>query len=185
VANSTSTLWASAPKIAKTAALFVPLLVFGATESQALGTKAERAACTPDAVRLCSQHFPNVGRVVSCMRSNRANLSEACRAAMEQHDSSGRHADAGDEPATRSVRGHRHHRHEAADAEPGMPRLRRHRGGASMASMGQFMGMVQPYMGMVQPYMGMIEPYMGMITPYIGNTGNLGGLGGFGGFSGN
>jgi hypothetical protein len=188
VANCESRLWASsAAKIAQTVALFFPLLVLGTTESLALGTRAERAACTPDAVRLCSQHFPNVGRVTSCMRSNRASLSEACRSAMDQHDSSGRHhvADAGDGQATRSVRGHRHHRYEAAESETGLPRLRRHRGGFSMASMGQFMSMAQPYMGMMQPYMGMVEPYMGMITPYMGNLGGLGGFGGLGGLGGN
>jgi hypothetical protein len=185
--------WHAVPTIIRAAALFIPLLVLGSTESLALGTKAERAACTPDAVRLCSQHFPNVGRVASCMRSNRANLSEACRTAMDRHESSGRQnvADAGERRVARSIRGHgddgadvgaatrRSHRYEVADSEPRMPRLRRHRGGFSMASMGQFMGMVQPYMGMIQPYMGMIEPYMGTITPYMSN------LGGFGGFGGN
>jgi hypothetical protein len=160
------------PKLAKAAALFVPLLVLGSTESFALGTKAERAACTPDAVRLCSQHFPNVGRVVSCMRSNRANLSEACRAAMDRHESAGQNvADRGE----RTTSHRRGHRYDVADAQMRMPR-HRHRGGFSMASMGQFMGMIQPYMGMIQPY---IEPYMGTIAPYMGSLGGLGGLGGF------
>jgi hypothetical protein len=133
------------------------------------------------------------------MRSNRANLSEACRTAMDRHESSGRQtvADGGDRRATRSMRGHRGdaadigastrrgHRYEVADSEPSMPRPRRHRGGFSMAGMGQLMGMVQPYMGMIQPYMGMIEPYMGSITPYMSNLGGLGGGGGLGGFGGN
>lgn len=180
------------PKFAKVVVLFVPLLVLGSTESFAQGTRAERAACTPDAVRLCSQHFPNVGRVASCMRSNRAGLSEACRAAMDRHDESGQQnvADSGDRRTARSVRSHRRdvaedgtrtrksHRYEVGDSEPAMPRVRRHRGGFSMANMGQFMGMVQPYMGMIQP---MIEPYMGTITPYMSNLGGLGGLGGMGG----
>ncbi|HLN08479.1 MAG TPA: hypothetical protein VK281_05920 [Xanthobacteraceae bacterium] len=175
-------LWRAVPTVARAAALFVPLLILGSTESLALGTRAERAACTPDAVRLCSQHFPNVGRVVSCMRSNRANLSEACRTAMDRHESPGRQNVAdGDRQSSRSIRhrgaeagattrvGHRYH---VANTEPHM--LRRHRGGLSMAGMGQFISMVQPYMGMIQPY---IEPYMGTIAPYMSNLGGLGGLG--------
>jgi hypothetical protein len=172
------------PTIAKALALLLPLLALGSTESLALGTKAERQACTPDAVRLCSQHFPTVGKVVSCMRANRSNLSAACRAVMTKHESPSRQnvaesSDRRSARSTRSSRSHRRdvaetrttsrssrsHRYETADSEPRMPRSRRHRGGFSMASMGQ--------------YMGMIQPHMGMIAPYLGNLGGLGGLGGF------
>ena len=39
-------------------------------------------ACTPDAMRLCSEFIPDRGRVASCMMSKRSQLSEGCRLAM-------------------------------------------------------------------------------------------------------
>ena len=52
-----------------------------ATESQAIEATAEqRAACTPDAFRLCSSEIPNVSAVTACMRKNRSNLSPGCKA---------------------------------------------------------------------------------------------------------
>jgi hypothetical protein len=52
------------------------------TSSFALGTAEQRAACTPDAMRLCASHVPNVSAIVACLRQNRANLSKPCQAAM-------------------------------------------------------------------------------------------------------
>lgn len=49
------------------------------TASFALGTAAERAACTPDVFRLCSSEIPNVDRIIACMKANKNNLSTACR----------------------------------------------------------------------------------------------------------
>jgi hypothetical protein len=43
-------------------------------------TAEQRAACTPDAIRLCSSEIPDVGRVTACMRANQASLSQRCRA---------------------------------------------------------------------------------------------------------
>ncbi len=37
------------------------------------------AACTPDVFRLCSAYIPSEGRIVACLRHNRARLSPACR----------------------------------------------------------------------------------------------------------
>ena len=53
---------------------------------------AARQACTPDAMRLCSDVIPDVARVTACMKAKSAQLSEACRVAMRGTPSSkGRH----------------------------------------------------------------------------------------------
>ena len=52
------------------------------TSSFAIGTAAQRAACTPDALRLCSSEIPNIPRIVACLRQNKPNLSKPCQAAM-------------------------------------------------------------------------------------------------------
>jgi hypothetical protein len=44
-------------------------------------TAEQRAACTPDAVRLCSSEIPDVARVTACMKAKQASLSSRCRAA--------------------------------------------------------------------------------------------------------
>jgi len=41
-----------------------------------------RQACTPDAMRLCSDTIPDVTRTTACMRAKRAQLSPECRVAM-------------------------------------------------------------------------------------------------------
>ena len=46
------------------------------------GTPEARQACTPDAMRLCSDFIPDVAKVTHCMLSKRGQLSAACRAAM-------------------------------------------------------------------------------------------------------
>jgi hypothetical protein len=51
-----------------------------AASAQAQVTAEQRAACTPDAMRLCSSEIPDVGRVTACMNRNRANLSARCQA---------------------------------------------------------------------------------------------------------
>jgi hypothetical protein len=45
-------------------------------------TAEQRAACTPDALRLCADAIPDVGRVTACMQAKRASLSARCQAAM-------------------------------------------------------------------------------------------------------
>jgi hypothetical protein len=46
-------------------------------------TAEERAACTPDALRLCSSEIPDVGRIVACMKAKEASLSSQCRAVFQ------------------------------------------------------------------------------------------------------
>jgi hypothetical protein len=45
-----------------------------------------RQMCMGDAFRFCSSEIPNIGRIVACMRRNKANLSQGCRAVMDQED---------------------------------------------------------------------------------------------------
>ncbi len=58
-------------------------------------TAEERAACTPDVLRLCNSALPSVNRVIACMKRERPNLSAACGAAFD--------ARIGKATATRSI----------------------------------------------------------------------------------
>jgi hypothetical protein len=44
------------------------------------GTQEQQMACTPDVWRLCASQIPDVSRIVACLKANRPNLSEGCRA---------------------------------------------------------------------------------------------------------
>ena len=48
------------------------------------GTPEQRAACAPDAFRLCNSYIPDPGRVEYCLRQNKSDLSDACRLVFEQ-----------------------------------------------------------------------------------------------------
>ncbi len=48
------------------------------------GTPEQRAACTPDAFRLCSDYIPDASKVESCLRHRKLDLSSACRSVFEQ-----------------------------------------------------------------------------------------------------
>jgi type II secretory pathway component PulL len=45
-------------------------------------TPQQRAACEPDAMRLCNQYVPDVQRTSACMSHYRRYLSPACRAVL-------------------------------------------------------------------------------------------------------
>jgi hypothetical protein len=47
------------------------------------GTPEQRLACTPDAFRLCSTFIPNADEITVCLKEKYANLSDACRAALD------------------------------------------------------------------------------------------------------
>jgi len=47
------------------------------------GTPEQRAACAPDAFRLCSSYIPDPTRVEHCLRQS-TDLSNACRLVFEQ-----------------------------------------------------------------------------------------------------
>ena len=75
------------------------------------GARAEvpvdvQQACTPDAMRLCSDTIPDVARTTACMKAKRAQLSPEGRVAMAGgagHGGGGRHV------ATRHYRHHTAH----------------------------------------------------------------------------
>lgn len=58
----------------------VASLASGNSISAEIATAEQRAACTPDAFRLCSSEIPNIPAITACMRKNFANLSPACKA---------------------------------------------------------------------------------------------------------
>ena len=67
------------------AALLAFALTFATTpaaaqQPQQQWTPEQRAACEPDAMRLCNQYVPDVQRVSACMSHYRRYLSPACRA---------------------------------------------------------------------------------------------------------
>jgi hypothetical protein len=47
------------------------------------GTPEQRAACAPDAFRLCSTYIPDPSGVEACLRQRKSELSEACRAVFD------------------------------------------------------------------------------------------------------
>ena len=65
-------------------ALALSIAATGAASSQEYrGTWEQQMACTPDVWRLCGEHIPDTGRIVSCLRQNTPNLSSGCRAVFE------------------------------------------------------------------------------------------------------
>ena len=48
------------------------------------GTPEQRAACAPDAFRLCSSYIPDPTRVEHCLRQSTSDLRDACRSIFEQ-----------------------------------------------------------------------------------------------------
>jgi hypothetical protein len=66
-------------------ALMAALLCSTAASAQEnRGTPEQRAACAPDAFRLCAGCIPDPGRVEFCLRQNKSDLSDACRSVFEQ-----------------------------------------------------------------------------------------------------
>lgn len=63
-------------------ALLLALFASGSAPA-ATATPEQTKACTPDVYRLCAGEIPNVRAIVSCLRRQKANLSEACRAVFE------------------------------------------------------------------------------------------------------
>jgi hypothetical protein len=68
--------------LALPAALLLGGLSVATARPIAEGTAEARQACTPDAMRLCSEFIPDAERVKACMLRKRAQLSQACRVAM-------------------------------------------------------------------------------------------------------
>jgi hypothetical protein len=58
------------------------LLLCGAGGASAEVPADVQQACTPDAMRLCSDTIPDVVKTTACMNAKRAQLSQECRVAM-------------------------------------------------------------------------------------------------------
>ncbi len=68
--------------------VFVVIVVASFSSGAALaqedrGTSEQRAACAPDAFRLCASYIPDPGRVESCLRQRMSDLSEGCRSVFD------------------------------------------------------------------------------------------------------
>jgi hypothetical protein len=75
----------SAPSTAAAVVLALAAALLGAGAAQAdLATAAQKRACTPDVYRLCAGEIPNVKAIVACLRRQKGNLSEGCRAVFDQ-----------------------------------------------------------------------------------------------------
>jgi hypothetical protein len=66
------------------AAAAIFLCATSAFAQENLGTPEQRAACTPDAFRLCAGYIPGPTGVEHCLRQNKSDLSDACRSVFEQ-----------------------------------------------------------------------------------------------------
>jgi hypothetical protein len=69
--------------LAVTLGLLLALFAAGSASAEP-GTPEQKRACTPDVYRLCPGEIPNVRAITACLRRQKANLSEACRAVFEQ-----------------------------------------------------------------------------------------------------
>jgi hypothetical protein len=60
------------------------LLFCGLHQAGAQGTTPVdvQQACTPDAMRLCSDTIPDVAKTTACMKAKHAQVSKECRVAM-------------------------------------------------------------------------------------------------------
>jgi len=63
--------------------LALPSATASPAPSFSQGTPEQRLACTPDVLRLCSAFIPNADEITTCFRERSAELSDACRTALE------------------------------------------------------------------------------------------------------
>jgi hypothetical protein len=62
------------------------LAAVSAAEEQPIKVSArDRAACMPDALRLCRDAVPNVRNVLMCFGQNRDKISDRCRTVLASH----------------------------------------------------------------------------------------------------
>ncbi|MBR1087899.1 hypothetical protein JQ621_10545 [Bradyrhizobium manausense] len=65
------------------ALMMVSLGAGSALAQEDRGTPEQRAACTPDAFRLCASYIPDATNVEACLRQRKSDLGEACRAVFD------------------------------------------------------------------------------------------------------
>jgi hypothetical protein len=63
-------------------ALLAGVSPYGLQRADAQASPDVRQACTPDAMRLCSEFIPDVAKITACMKAKHAQLSSTCLTAM-------------------------------------------------------------------------------------------------------
>ena len=96
-ANMTATRIGTIRKIGLTLGLALSISTVATLSSFAFSSKA-RQMCTGDALRLCSSEIPNIARITACMVRNKANVSQGCRAVMEEEGAAASKATAAAKP---------------------------------------------------------------------------------------
>jgi hypothetical protein len=93
-------------------ALLAGVSLYGFDRAYAQVSPEVQQACTPDAMRLCSEFIPDVAKITACMKARHAQLSSACLVAMRggkpKLERIARH-----EVETRHEARHHEERHEA------------------------------------------------------------------------
>jgi hypothetical protein len=108
-------------------ALLAGVSLYRAGNANAEVSEAVKQACTPDAMRLCSEFIPDVAKITVCMKAKHSQLSSACLTAMRggQHEISrearhvARHAERHERRGTRRTSHHRR-AHEHCDSNTHM-----------------------------------------------------------------
>jgi hypothetical protein len=75
-------------KMSKYAIVILAAAMLSSTASTAQerrGTAEQRAACAPDAFKLCSSYIPDPTKVENCLRLKKSDLSGPCRLVFEQN----------------------------------------------------------------------------------------------------
>jgi hypothetical protein len=67
------------------AILLLSITAASAKDQSIKVSASERAACMPDARRLCRDALPNVYKVLVCFRSQRAKISSGCNAVLASY----------------------------------------------------------------------------------------------------
>jgi hypothetical protein len=65
------------------ATLSAPLNAKPAKAAKEEGTAEQRAACTPDVFRFCTEFIPNHEMIANCLRHNLYRLNKLCRKVFE------------------------------------------------------------------------------------------------------
>jgi hypothetical protein len=63
-------------------ALLAGISLYGLQRANAQASPDVQQACTPDAMRLCSEFIPDVPKITACMKAKHAQLSATCLTAM-------------------------------------------------------------------------------------------------------
>ncbi|WP_200925976.1 hypothetical protein [Methylobacterium sp. Leaf93] len=61
-------------------------IILCAIPAFAQGTRLQRAACTGDVFRHCSDEIPNVDRITECLKRQKPKLSSACQMVFTEID---------------------------------------------------------------------------------------------------